>query len=260
MVPAARLPAASGLRGRVGPAARLQRRRTSVGRRGPGRVRQGLRGRVRPHRPPHRLPARPRAERRRRTDGEGARRVPVLQGHPRQHRRQAVGEGLSRCGLAAALTGVGLAVALAAPPRGARPSDPGVVNYAVLGKGSVGNIVGAPMAWESTFTDPFQAFCVDNPVCNNWADIGLPEVYADPDLASFNGAVDAGVGDRRDPPGQAGRRGVRHQRRRRPGVPPRRRPNRRLLGPDHRDAPGQLATRRCGRSPAARRRPPTRTG
>jgi hypothetical protein len=25
-------------------------------------------------------------------------------------------------------------------------------------------------------------------VCNNWADIGLPEVYNDPDLASFNGA------------------------------------------------------------------------
>ena len=27
------------------------------------------------------------------------------------------------------------------------------------------------------------------PVCNNWADIGLPEVYNDPDLASFNGAI-----------------------------------------------------------------------
>jgi PknH-like protein len=84
--------------------------------------------------------------------------------------------------------GTGLALALASPAS-ARPSAPGVVNYAVLGKGSVGNIVGARMGFESTFTDPFQAFYVDNPVCNNWADIGLPEVYNDPDLSAFNGAV-----------------------------------------------------------------------
>jgi hypothetical protein len=83
---------------------------------------------------------------------------------------------------------VALAV-LAAAPAHARPSDPGVVSYAVLGKGSVGNVVGAPMTWESTFTEPFQGFSVDVPECNNWADIGLPEVYLDPDLASFNGAV-----------------------------------------------------------------------
>jgi PknH-like extracellular domain len=90
----------------------------------------------------------------------------------------------------AAVAGVGLAVGLSlAAPAGARPSDPGVVNYAVLPKGSVGNIVGAPMRFEWTFTDPIQTFYVDNPVCNNWADVGLPEVYADPDLASFNGAV-----------------------------------------------------------------------
>ena len=48
------------------------------------------------------------------------------------------------------------------------------------------------MGCESAFTDPFQAYWVDIPVCNNWADIGLPEVYNDPDLASFNGADDAG--------------------------------------------------------------------
>ena len=84
------------------------------------------------------------------------------------------------------LTAAGLAGA--APAAGA-PSDPGVVSYAVLGKGSVGNIVGAPIAFESVFSEPFQAFWVDLPVCNNWADIGLPEVYLDPDLASFNGAV-----------------------------------------------------------------------
>ncbi|QNI08954.1 sensor domain-containing protein [Mycobacterium kubicae] len=78
---------------------------------------------------------------------------------------------------------------LAMPAAQARPSEPGVVNYAVLGKGSVGNIVGGPMGSESTFTRPFQSEWVDAPECNNWADIGLPEVYNDPDLASFNGAT-----------------------------------------------------------------------
>ncbi|OBG20345.1 sensor domain-containing protein [Mycobacterium sp. 852002-51057_SCH5723018] len=93
--------------------------------------------------------------------------------------------------ISAALVAVGVAVggALAIPVAGAHPSEPGVVNYAVLGKGSVGNIVGGPMGWESTFTQPFQGYSVDAPVCNNWADIGLPEVYGDPDLASFNGAT-----------------------------------------------------------------------
>ncbi|MDR3664046.1 MAG: sensor domain-containing protein [Mycobacterium sp.] len=82
------------------------------------------------------------------------------------------------------------ALALAvAPAAAAKPSDPGVVSYAVLGKGSVGNVVGAPMGWESTFTTPYQGYFVDLPVCNNWGDVGLAEVYDDPDLASFNGAV-----------------------------------------------------------------------
>ena len=73
-----------------------------------------------------------------------------------------------------ALTGVGLVLGLAvAAPAAARPSDPGVVNYAVLGKGSVGNIVGATLRFDSTFTDPFQPFYVDDPAFNNWADIGL---------------------------------------------------------------------------------------
>lgn len=75
------------------------------------------------------------------------------------------------------------------PVAAARPSDPGVVSYAVLPKGAVGNVVGAPMGWESAARDPYQGYWVDNPVCNNWADIGLPEVYNDPDLASFNSAV-----------------------------------------------------------------------
>jgi hypothetical protein len=91
----------------------------------------------------------------------------------------------------AAVVTVGVAVggAFATPGAAAHPSEPGVVNYAVLGKGSVGNIVGGPMGWESVFTQPFQSYSVDIPVCNNWADIALPEVYDDPDLASFNGAT-----------------------------------------------------------------------
>lgn len=90
--------------------------------------------------------------------------------------------------ISAAAVSIGLAIA-AAPTAAARPSDPGVVNYAVMGKGSVGNIVGGPMRDESVFTQPVQSYWVDDPVCNNWADIGLPEVYNDPDLASFNGAT-----------------------------------------------------------------------
>lgn len=94
--------------------------------------------------------------------------------------------------VAVAALGVGIAVSAvpaASSLANARPSEPGVVNYAVLGKGSVGNIVGGPMRWESLSTDPYQGYWVDDPVCNNWADIGLPEVYNDPDLASFNSAV-----------------------------------------------------------------------
>lgn len=91
----------------------------------------------------------------------------------------------------AVTVGLGVAglVLASVAPAAARPSDPGVVSYAVMPKGSVSNIVGAPIRWESEFTAPFQAFSVDNPVCNNWADIGLPEVFDDPDLASFGGAT-----------------------------------------------------------------------
>jgi hypothetical protein len=93
--------------------------------------------------------------------------------------------------ISAAVVAVGVVVggAWGIPAADAHPSEPGVVNYAVLGKGSVGNIVGGPMGWESVFTQPFQGYSVDVPVCNNWADIGLPEVYGDPDLASFSGAT-----------------------------------------------------------------------
>jgi len=89
----------------------------------------------------------------------------------------------------ALLSVIALALLACAAPASARPSNPGVVNYAVLGRGSVGNVVGAPMGFESVFTDPYQTYSVDIPVCNNWADIGLPEVFNDPDLASFNGAT-----------------------------------------------------------------------
>ncbi len=107
-------------------------------------------------------------------------------------------------------------------------------------KGSVGNIIGAPMTWESQFTVPFQAFSVDNPVCNNWADVGLPEVFNDPDLASFNGATTQTAAGDDNPLRQAGDRRVRDTGGRRPGLPPGGGPHQRLLGPDHRDAPGQL--------------------
>ena len=99
----------------------------------------------------------------------------------------AAGRGSgTRLAVAAAIAALGVT---GAAPAVAAPSDPGVVSYAVMGKGSVGNIVGAPMGWESVFSEPFQSYWVDLPACNNWADIGLPEVYLDPDLASFNGAV-----------------------------------------------------------------------
>ena len=118
----------------------------------------------------------------------------------------------------------GSGCARAADLRGARvgaPSDPGVVNYAVLGKGSVGNIIGGPMRSESVFTDPFQAYWVDIPVCNNWADVGLPEVYNDPDLASFERCDRPDVTHRRHPLRQAGGRSVRHHRRGCRRIPPR---------------------------------------
>ena len=90
---------------------------------------------------------------------------------------------------ACAVLTVVLAVFTAMPAAAARPSDPGVVNQAVLDQGAVGNIVGATMGWEDMSTVPVQDYWVDLPVCNNYADVGLPEVYNDAGLASFNGAV-----------------------------------------------------------------------
>lgn len=87
------------------------------------------------------------------------------------------------------LAATGALTAPGTPVAAARPAEPGVVSYAVLPKGSVGNIVGAPMGFEAVSGEPLQTYWVDEPVCNNWADIGLPEVYRDPDLASFNSAV-----------------------------------------------------------------------
>jgi len=110
-----------------------------------------------------------------------------LRGLPRGWAAGIIGAMRNRViGLTAALTA---ALTLGTAVSAARPSEPGVVNYAVLPKGAVGNIVGARMGWEQVFTRPFQAYWVDDPVCNNWADIGLPEVYQDPDLASFGAAV-----------------------------------------------------------------------
>ena len=69
-----------------------------------------------------------------------------------------------RIPMALALAAAGLT---AAAPAAAAPSDPGVVSYAVLGKGSVANIVGAPMTWESVSTEPFQGYWVELAACNN---------------------------------------------------------------------------------------------
>jgi hypothetical protein len=80
---------------------------------------------------------------------------------------------------------VGMALAA---PADARPSDPGVVNYAVLGKGSVGNIVGAPMRFESTFTDPFQSYYVDTR-CVTTGPISATRGVRRPGPGVFNGAV-----------------------------------------------------------------------
>jgi hypothetical protein len=88
----------------------------------------------------------------------------------------------------ALVTGV-LAAFAAMPVSAARPSDPGVVGYAVLDIGSVGNIVGATLGWQGMSTVPVQDYSIDVPACNNYADIGLPEVYNDPRLSSFKGAV-----------------------------------------------------------------------
>jgi hypothetical protein len=102
-----------------------------------------------------------------------------------QGERGIIAAGARAC----AVVAVVLAGFAAMPASAARPSDPGVVNHAVLDKGSVSNIVGATMGWEDMSTVPVQDYRVDLPVCNNYADIGLPEVYNDPGLASFNSAV-----------------------------------------------------------------------
>ena len=86
----------------------------------------------------HRLPARARAGPGRRSGQAGASGVPVLQGHPRQHRRQVVGKGLAHADRRPDRRRLGLSGLLWASPAGdasARPSDPGVVSYAVLRQG-----------------------------------------------------------------------------------------------------------------------------
>jgi hypothetical protein len=98
--------------------------------------------------------------------------------------------GLLTAGVrASAVVAVVLAGFAALPAAAAQPPDPGAVNRAVLDKGSVSNMVGATMGWADMSTVPVQDFSVDLPVCNNYADVGLPEVYNDPGLASFNSAV-----------------------------------------------------------------------
>ncbi len=54
------------------------------------------------------------------------------------------------------------------------------------------------------FAGRSRRFGPELPACNNWVDIRLPEVYDDPDLASFNGAHHADV--RTDRPTWSSRR------------------------------------------------------
>ena len=95
----------------------------------------------------------------------------------------------ARLACACAAVAVVLAGFVDMPAAAARPSDPGAVNRAVLDEGSVGNIVGATMGWEDMSTVPVQDYWIDLPACNDYADVGLPEVYNDPGLESFNSAV-----------------------------------------------------------------------
>ena len=208
----------------------------------PGRIRQGPRRWVRHQRPSDRLPARLRAGCCGGVDGEGAPVLPVLQGHPRQHRRQAVGEGLTvtvaaarrRPGSALAGLAVGLSLAAPAGEASARPSDPGVVNYAVMAKGSVSNIVGAPMRFEWTY---HRAVPVVLGRQRRVQQLGGRRAARrlrrpGPGVVQRGGGADGA--QRPEELRQAGGRRVRHQRRRRPGLPPRRRPHYRLQRPDHR--------------------------
>jgi PknH-like extracellular domain len=90
---------------------------------------------------------------------------------------------------ACAVVTVALAGFADMPAAAARPSDPVVVIHAVLDEASVGDIVGAAMGWEDMSTMPVQDYRIDLPVCNDYADVGLPEVYNDLGLASFNSAA-----------------------------------------------------------------------
>ena len=142
--------------------------------------------------------------------------------------------------IAAAVT-IGLAIegAVALPVAAAHPSDPGVVTYAVLGKGSVGNIVGGPMGWESVFTQPVQGYWVDVAGMQQLGGHRVARGVRRPRPGVVQRGHHADVGQRPNPLRQAGGRGIRHQRRRGPGLPSGGGSHRGLLGPDHRDASGQ---------------------
>ena len=117
----------------------------------------------------------------------------------------------------AAAVGVGLAVGLSlAAPAHARPSDPGVVNYAVLGKGSVGNIVGAPMRFEWTFTDPFQSYYVDDPGLQQLGGHRAARGVRRPGSGVVQRRGHADFANRPDALRQTGDRRLRHHRRGRP--------------------------------------------
>ena len=196
--------------------------------------------------------------------GAGASGVPVLESHPRQHRRRQSRPRSSTHADAAVAVSVGLAVAAVASRQSrllnAHPSEPGVVSYAVLGKGSVGNIVGGPMGWESVFTQPFQGVLGRSAGVQQLGRYRVARGVRRPRSGVVQRSHRTDVGKRPNPLRQAGGRGIRHQRRRGPGFPPGGGPNRGLLGTDHRDAPGQRDHAGVVVRRRARRLPPTRTG
>ena len=102
-------------------------------------------------------------------------------------------------------------------------------------RGGSANIVGADDHWESVFTDPFQGSRTCRPATTGPTSAARRSTTTRT-CPPTGGHAD--LGHRQGSPGQAGRRGVRHQRCRRPRVPSRHRPNRRLRWADHRHASG----------------------
>ena len=202
----------------------------------------------------------PRAERRRGTDGEGARRLPVLQGHPRQHRRQAVGEGLVAMRTVAAGRRRSGRRSGGRRPSGRPPvrSGCGELRRARQGFGRQHRRRDDAVRRRRSPTRSSRIGSTTRRATTGPTS-GCPRCTPTP---TWRRSTARRRRSRRPttPPRQAGRRGVRHQRGRRPRLPPGRRPHRRLLGPDHGHASGQHDDRGVVVHRRPGDRPPTPTG